>query len=181
MVGTPGLSFTDPLGAAGTGLPQTLEAGYTGGKYRIAPSGTNRASWATYTGIYTNVRVEATTQFSGSSPGAAGIIFWLASPDDYYLFAVSRDGFYQVAHYQGGTWTALTLAQRPGDRRRWPQPPASGDRRGEDHRQRQRHATRHGQRTGRRRQRRPARRHLRPTRHRRRLHRCRGERKPIEC
>jgi hypothetical protein len=108
VVGTPGASFSDPLGAAGTGLPQNGEVGYAEGQYRIAPLGPNRAAWATYSGVYPDVRIEATEQFVGSAPGAAGIVFWLASPEDYYLFAVSSDGFYQITHYHGGTWTALT-------------------------------------------------------------------------
>lgn len=108
VVGTPGASFTDPLVAPGTGLPQSNEASYVDGQYRISPTGANRAAWATYGTVYANARVEATAHFVGAVPGAAGIVFWYASPQDYYLFAVSSDGFYQITHFQAGRWIALT-------------------------------------------------------------------------
>jgi hypothetical protein len=112
VVGTPGASFTDPLDAPGAGLPPGAEASYAEGQYRIAPVGSNRAAWATYGTVYANARIEATAQFVGTTPGAAGLVFWHASPEDYYLFAVSNDGFYQITHFQGGRWTAVTPWRR---------------------------------------------------------------------
>ncbi len=105
--GTPGTTFADPLGGPGTGLPQGGETGYAEGQYRIAPSGANRAAWATYAAIYGDAQITATVQFVAAGPGAAGIVFWHASPSDYYLFAVSSDGYYQVGHFQGERWTAV--------------------------------------------------------------------------
>jgi subtilisin family serine protease len=112
VAGTPGISFNDPLAVPGTGLPQGGEVGYVEGQYRITPSGPNRAAWATFGGVYGDVRIEATAQFVGPTPGMAGIVFWFASPEDYYLFAVTSDGYYQLAHFHGGSWTALTLWQQ---------------------------------------------------------------------
>ena len=81
--------------------------GYSEGQYRIAPNGANRAAWAIYGAIYGDARLEATAQFVGSGPGAAGLVFWHASPADYYLFAVSSDGYYQVGHFQGERWATV--------------------------------------------------------------------------
>lgn len=104
--GTPGATFDDPLGGPGTGLPEGGEEGYAEGQYRIAPNGANRAAWATYGAIYGDARLEATARFVAGQ-GAAGIVFWHASPNDYYLFAVSSDGYYQVGHFQGARWATV--------------------------------------------------------------------------
>jgi hypothetical protein len=105
--GTPGTTFTDPLGGPGTGLPVGGEEGYAEGQYRIAPNGTNRAAWAAYGATYGDASIEVTVHLVAAGPGAAGIVFWHASPVDYYLFAVSNDGYYQVGHFQGERWVAV--------------------------------------------------------------------------
>lgn len=107
VTATPGAAFSDPLANRGTGLPEGAETGYADGRYRIAPNGSNRAAWAIYGQSYGAAQIEVTTQFVTAVHGAAGIVFWHASPDDYYLFAVTTDGYYQVAHYQGGRWSNL--------------------------------------------------------------------------
>ena len=43
----------------------------------------------------------------GGDTGRGGDHLWLASPQDYYLFAVTNDGYYQISHFQDGRWTAL--------------------------------------------------------------------------
>ena len=107
VLGPPGATFSDPLGTSGTGLPEGGETTYAEGQYRIAPNEANRAAWATYGSIFVDARIEVTAQFATATPGAAGIIFWHASPEDYYLFAIATDGYYQISHFQGGRWTAL--------------------------------------------------------------------------
>ena len=102
-----GAAFTDPFTAATSGLPNGGgEGAYTGGSYSLSPNAARRATWATYGANYGDATIEATLQVH-TGEGAAGLIFWQTSGDDYYLFAITTDGFYQLIRYQRGGWATL--------------------------------------------------------------------------
>lgn len=102
-----GPAFQDTFAKSGSGLPTTAEARYDAGAYRIAPNAAERAVWANYGSPYGDVTVDLTVQLGGGAPGAAGVVFWQAADDDYYVFAVSADGYYEVARYRAGRWSSL--------------------------------------------------------------------------
>ncbi len=104
--GSGGAAFNDPLTSEQMGLPSTNEGRYTSAGYLLAPNANNHATWATYGTNYTDLTVAVTVTLAGAS-GAAGIIFWQRSADDYYLFAITPNGYYQVTHYQQGQWLTL--------------------------------------------------------------------------
>jgi subtilisin family serine protease len=107
VTGGNGPAFTDTFADPSSGLPNTGEGQYSDSKYVLTPNAPNRAVWATYGNRYTNATIEVTVAFAGGAAGTAGIVFWQSSPDDYYLFSVTPDDYYQVAHYQGGQWTKV--------------------------------------------------------------------------
>lgn len=100
-------SFEDRFTNVGSGLPMSEESQYEPGRYVIRPNVANRAVWATYGDTYTAVTVEVTVTMSGSD-GMVGVVFWQRASDDYYVFAVTPDGYYQIARYDRGTWRELT-------------------------------------------------------------------------
>jgi hypothetical protein len=106
-----GPGFNDPFAGPATGLPDGGEGTYKGGHYAITPNAPNRAAWSVYGLNYADATIEATVQFAsgatGAVPGAAGLVFWQAGPDDYHLFAVSDDGYFAVTRYVAGTWIVL--------------------------------------------------------------------------
>lgn len=103
---TRGAAFTDPFTEAASGLPNGGEGAYTGGSYTLSPNAARRAAWATYGANYGDATIEATLQIH-TGEGAAGIVFWQASGDEYYLFAITTDGYYQLVRYQRGGWATL--------------------------------------------------------------------------
>jgi len=101
-----GTTFADPFTEATSGLPNGGEGAYAGGSYILTPNAANRATWATYGAMYGNATIEATLQ-ARTGDGAAGLVFWQTGGDEYYLFAITTDGFYQVVRYQRGGWATL--------------------------------------------------------------------------
>ncbi|HEY8601097.1 MAG TPA: S8 family serine peptidase [Thermomicrobiales bacterium] len=101
-----GAAFTDPFTEATSGLPNSGEGAYTGGSYTLSPNAAKRATWATYGANYGDATIEATLQ-AQTGEGAAGLVFWQTSGDEYYLFAITTDGYYQLARYQRGGWATL--------------------------------------------------------------------------
>lgn len=100
-------SLVDLFDNPNSGLPTSNESRYEANQYVLRPSGANRAVWASYSDSFAALTVEATVTISGAN-GMAGIVFWQAASDDYYVFAVTPDGYFQVARYDRGTWRALT-------------------------------------------------------------------------
>lgn len=99
--------FVDRFVNASTGLPSTDESRYGAGQYVVRPNASNRAVWASYGPAYTAMTVEALVTLSGTS-GMAGIVFWQATSDDYYVFSVTSDGYYQISRYERSTWREVT-------------------------------------------------------------------------
>lgn len=100
-------AFADPFSGPSTGLPDGGEGRYIDGRYAITPDAPDRAAWSVYGLHYADATIEATVQIAAGVPGAAGLVFWQGGPDDYHLFAISDDGYFQVARYVGGRWIAL--------------------------------------------------------------------------
>lgn len=100
-----GPAFTDQFTSATSGLPTGAESRYDAGKYLLAPNAPNRAVWATYGATYTDLTVEVTVQLDGAA-GAAGILFWQTASDDYFVFNVTGDGYFQVARFEQGRWSS---------------------------------------------------------------------------
>lgn len=100
-------SLVDRFDNPNSGLPTSDESRYEANQYVIRPSGAKRAVWASYNESFAAMTVEVTVTITGAN-GMAGIVFWQAASDDYYVFAVTPDGYYQVARYDRGTWRALT-------------------------------------------------------------------------
>lgn len=101
-----GVAFTDPFTETTSGLPNGGEGAYTGGSYTLSPNAAKRATWATYGANYADATIESTLQVH-TGEGAAGLVFWQTSSDDYYLFLITVDGFYQLVRYQRGGWATL--------------------------------------------------------------------------
>lgn len=100
-----GPAFTDRFASPSSGLPNGGESRYEGGKYLLAPNAPNRAVWATYGATYTDFTLEVTVQLDGPG-GTAGLVFWQTASDDYFVFNVTGDGYFQVARFERGRWSS---------------------------------------------------------------------------
>ncbi|NWJ44276.1 MAG: S8 family serine peptidase [Chloroflexi bacterium] len=101
--------FRDDFKSVQTGLTNQALGRYVDGQYQMAAA-PNQLSWSAYP--LEKIRVgnfaaEVNAEGLVESKNIYGLVFWLQSPDDYYLLSVSGDGMTQISHYTGGSWVEI--------------------------------------------------------------------------
>ncbi len=98
--------------ASGWGAERTgaFERGYQDGVYFIALRRPNWLAWANPRRTYHDVSIEADVNAgAGTATGLAGVLCRHRNPDNFYLFAITSDGYYGIfRRVDGGALEALT-------------------------------------------------------------------------
>ena len=103
-----GDDFSDPS----SGWDRSEDAGsqtdYAAGGYRIYVDQPDRMYWANPGQIFeaVSIQVEA-DKIAGTDDNFFGILCRYQDPDNFYLFAISSDGFYQVGKYKDGEYSVI--------------------------------------------------------------------------
>ncbi len=100
------VTFSDNFKDTTSGLPNTGNAAYANGSYKLK-AGPNQLTWSAYppsTVSVSDFGAEVTAQGIGDRQGLYGIVFWYTDPNNYYLLSVSGTGQYQVSQYSGGSY-----------------------------------------------------------------------------
>ncbi len=101
--------FDDPRSGWGHDSTVALERGYQDGDYYIELFTPNWLSWATPGQRFDDVVVEAEARsVNGGGDGNLGLICRFTSPDNFYYFAVTGDGYYAIILVEDGEPEVLT-------------------------------------------------------------------------
>lgn len=87
---------------------ETSRSGYEDGLYVIEVKVPEMVVWSLVGDPYADVSVEVEAEVpAGSDVTAAGVIFRYQDNDNFYLYSVSNDGYYQLELLQDGEWIML--------------------------------------------------------------------------
>jgi hypothetical protein len=86
----------------------TSRSAYEGGAYVVEVKVPEMVVWSLVGGPYTDVSLEVEAEVpTDAEVTAAGIVFRYQDNDNFYLYSVSNDGYYQLELLQDGEWIML--------------------------------------------------------------------------
>ncbi|MBN1178806.1 MAG: hypothetical protein JXD18_06320 [Anaerolineae bacterium] len=98
-------------GVWGNESQDAFDRGYQNGEYFIEVYEPNWFVWARPDERFSDVDVQVDARWVSGSPRAHfGVICRYRSPDDFYYFAVSADGYYAIMKFEDGASEVLTGA-----------------------------------------------------------------------
>lgn len=101
--------FSDGLvGDLDVSEDETSRSAYEDGTYVMEVKVPEMVVWSLVGGPYSDVSIEVEAEIPlGSDVAAAGVIFHYKDNDNFYLFSISNDGYYQLELLQEGEWIML--------------------------------------------------------------------------
>jgi hypothetical protein len=100
--------FGNPDGAFGSDSQRAFDRGYQDGHYFIEVYEPNWFIWARPEERFADVDIQVEARWvSGSPQGHFGLLCRYRSPDDFYYFAITADGFYAILRVEDGTQDIL--------------------------------------------------------------------------
>jgi S1-C subfamily serine protease/tRNA A-37 threonylcarbamoyl transferase component Bud32 len=114
--------FSDPDSGWSTSTNKETSRRYENGQFVIEVAVEGTIAWSTLDQEYADVDFEVETiKLGGPDDNGFGVILRYQDRDNFYLFEISSDGFYQMGLFENDEWTTLvdwtkTDLINPGDR-----------------------------------------------------------------